>query len=68
VITPLNVSYDFCTGRGIVVVDEGQSCDAAEVAELFGRIDPQVRHVKVIAGRRPCASYEKLEGHWVSFK
>jgi hypothetical protein len=67
VIAPRNISYDFKTGRGVVVVEEGQRCDASEVAEFFGRI-PQVRFVRVTAGRRPCARFEKLERHWVAYR
>ena len=59
-ITPRDISYDLKTGHGIVVVDEGQSFDANEVAELFSRNDPRGRFVKVIAGQRTCAGYEKL--------
>jgi hypothetical protein len=67
-IAPLNVSYDFKTGSGALVVDEGVSCNAADVAEVFNRIDPVVRLVKVMIGRNQHAVFQKLEGHWVVFR
>jgi hypothetical protein len=62
VITPRNISYDFKTGKGVVVVDDDASLDLGKVVALFAAVDPQIRHIRVIAGRRACASCEKLEG------
>jgi hypothetical protein len=67
-ITPLNISYDFKTRSGALVVDDGVSCDATDVADVFGRIDPEVRLVRVMIGRHQRAVFEKVAGHWVVFR
>jgi hypothetical protein len=67
-ITPRNISYDFKTGKGVVVVEEGQSLDLRKVVALFAAVDLQVQHVKVISGQRTCASFELIAGHWVAFR
>jgi hypothetical protein len=59
-----NISYDYRNGRGVLLLDEGCGC----IVALFAAIDPQVRFAKVIAGRRACASYERLERHWVAYR
>ena len=63
-----HICYDFKTGAGALVVDEGNSCDVRDVAETFGRIDPQVRIVKVVIGRHQRAVFERLDGHWVAYR
>jgi hypothetical protein len=68
VIAPRNISYDFRTHHGVVVIDEGQSCDVTDVADIFGRIDPEVRLVKVMIGRHQHTVFEKVAGHWVAFR
>jgi hypothetical protein len=62
------ISYDYRTHAGAVLLDEGCRCDVTQVVELFAAVDPQVRFVKVIAGRRTCVNYEKLAGHWIAHR
>jgi hypothetical protein len=68
VITPLSISYDFRSRSGALVVEEGQSCNAGDVAEIFGRIDPQCQRVRLMIGRNQRAVFERVEGHWVVFR
>jgi hypothetical protein len=51
-----------------MVVDEGVNCDASDVADIFGRIDPEVRRVRLMVGRNQRAVFERHEGHWVVFR
>jgi hypothetical protein len=63
VIAPLNISYDYRSRCGALVVDEVVSCDASDVGEIFGRIDPEVRLVKVVISRHQRAIFEKVADH-----
>jgi hypothetical protein len=62
------ISYDYRTCRGTLLLDAGSSCDVERVVALFAAVDPQVRFVRAIAGRQQSAIFEKIANHWVAFR
>jgi hypothetical protein len=63
-----NISYDYRNGRGVVLLDEGSGFELDQVVALFANVDPQIKQIKIIAGRRTCATCSLIAGHWVTFR
>jgi hypothetical protein len=61
---PLSVTYDFSTGSGLLVMDEGDCCDMAGCIALFSRIDPNVQHIQTVAGSKRDTAYQRKGEEW----
>jgi hypothetical protein len=63
--TLVRVNYDFGSRVGVLRMNAGCRCEAAEAVALFAKIDPAVRYIHCVSGGLYGETFELLEGHWV---